>query len=339
MPRERKTVEEEVVAEAVASEVIEVKEKAKAKTLEDLPGVGEATADKLRKAGYDSLERIATSSPHELEEAADIPVETAKRTINAARDALEMGYESADKILERRKSIGRITTGSKELDAMLGGGVETQAITEVYGKFSSGKTQLGFQLAVNVQKPADQGGLGGNVLYIDTESTFRPERVSQVAKAAGLDADEALKRVFVAKAVNSDHQMILVDKAEEMIKQHNVKLIIIDSLTAHFRTDYMGRGALSERQGKLNKHLHALQKLADSHNIPIYVTNQVMDDPGVLFGDPTRPIGGHVLAHNATYRIYLRKGKEEKRIARLVDSPSMPESECVFKVTAEGVRD
>lgn len=329
--------------ESVASEVIEmpeeIAEKKKIISLEDLPGVGPATAEKLIKAGYDELEKIATASPHELEEVADIGVETAKKTINAARDALEMGYESADRILERRKMIGRITTGSKELDKLLGGGVETQSITENYGRFSSGKTQVGFQLAVNVQKPVEQGGLNGTCLYVDSESTFRPERVVQIAKSAGLNPEEALKNIFVAKAVNSDHQMVLIDKAEKIIKEKNVRLIVIDSITSLFRMDYVGRGALGERQQKLNKHLHALQKLADAHNLAIYITNQVMDDPSILFGDPTRPIGGHVLAHLATYRVYLRKGKEEKRIARLVDSPNLPEAECVFRVTPEGIRD
>ncbi len=200
-------------------------------------------------------------------------------------------------------------------------------------------TQVGFQLAVNVQKPAEEGGLGGTCLFIDSESTFRPERVVQIAKSAGLNPDEILKNIFVAKAVNSDHQMVLIDKAEKMIKEKNIKLIIIDSITSLFRMDYMGRGALGERQQKLNKHLHMLQKLADTHNLAIYITNQVMDDPSIMFGDPTKPIGGHVLAHLATYRVYLRKGKEEKRIARLVDSPNMPEAECVFRVTPEGIKD
>jgi DNA repair protein RadA len=308
------------------------------KDLEDLPGVGEVTAEKLKKAGYD-IEKIAASSPYELDEIAEIGVETAKKTIAAARDSLEMGYETADKILERRKDIGRIDTGSKELNALIGGGVETQSITECYGKFSSGKTQVGFQICVNVQKPREQGGLDGSVLFVDTESTFRPERVKQIAEASSMDPDAVLKRIHVAAAINSDHQIILVDKAEEMIRAHGIRLIIIDSLTAHFRADYVGRGALSDRQQKLNKHIHALQKLADKHNLAVYVTNQVMDNPGIMFGDPTTPIGGHVLAHAATYRLYLRKGKEEKRIARLVDSPSMPEGECVFKVTPKGVTD
>ncbi|RLG20151.1 DNA repair and recombination protein RadA [Candidatus Micrarchaeota archaeon] len=336
MVKRKEAVEVKAVDLAVEGESVEKKME---KELEDLPGVGPATADKLRKAGYDNMEKIATSSAHELEEVADISIETAKKVINAARDALEMGYESADKIYERRKAVGRITTGSDSLNELLGGGVETQSITEAYGRFGSGKTQIGFQLAVNVQKPAGEGGLGGNVLYVDTEGTFRPERIRQIAEGAGMDADEVLRNIHVARAVNSDHQIVLVDKADEVVKEKNVKLVVIDSLTSCFRAEYLGRAALGERQQKLNKHIHALQRLADRHNLAVFVTNQVMDNPGILFGDPTTPIGGHVLAHAATYRIYLRKGKEEKRIARLVDSPNLPESECVFKVTKEGIRD
>ena len=326
------------MAKKIVEEDEPEKKKQVIKDLEDLPGVGEVSAEKLRKAGYD-IEKIAASSPHELDEIAEIGVETAKRTIAAARDSLEMGYETADKILERRKQVGRITTGSKELDALIGGGVETMAITECYGKFSSGKSQIGFQLSLNAQKPVEQGGLGGRVLFIDSESTFRPERIKQLAESAGMDADAALKNILVARAVNSDHQMVLVDKAEEMVRENNIRLIVVDSLTSHFRADYIGRGALGDRQQKLNKHIHTLQKLADKFNLAVYITNQVMDNPGIMFGDPTTPIGGHVLAHAATYRIYLRKGKEEKRIARLVDSPNMPEGECVFKVTPKGIAD
>ena len=200
-------------------------------------------------------------------------------------------------------------------------------------------SQLGFQLAVNVQRPKEDGGLGAAVLFVDSEATFRPDRIIQLAEAQGMDPQQVLKNIQVARAENSDHQIILLEKAGEVIEKYNIKLIIIDSLTSHFRADYVGRGALSERQQKLNKHVHILQKLADKYNLAVYVTNQVMDNPGILFGDPTTPIGGHVVAHMSTYRLYVRKSKDDKRIARLVDSPNMPEGEAVFRVTPKGLTD
>ncbi|MEM4295326.1 MAG: DNA repair and recombination protein RadA, partial [Candidatus Anstonellales archaeon] len=184
-----------------------------------------------------------------------------------------------------------------------------------------------------------KGGLDGKVAFIDTESTFRPERIKQMAEAKNLDPNKVLENIYVMKAENSDHQILLAEKLENLAKKENIKLVIVDSLTSHFRADYVGRGSLGERQQKLNRHVHSLQRLADKYNIAVYFTNQVMDNPGIMFGDPTIPIGGHVLAHAATYRVYLRKGKEEKRIARLVDSPNLPEREVVFKVTADGIED
>lgn len=321
--------------------MVEEKDKKKKyyKDLEDLPGIGEVTAEKLRASGYAEFSAIATANPHELAEAGGMGVESAKKAIEAAKSMVEIGFETADVVYERRKNISRISTGSKALDELLGGGVETMAITEMYGKFSSGKSQLGFQLVVNAQKPVDQGGLGGGVLFVDSEATFRPDRIVQLAEAQGMDAQAVLKNIQVARAENSDHQIILLEKAEETIEKNNIKLIVIDSLTSHFRSDYIGRGALSERQQKLNKHVHMLQKLAEKYNLAVYVTNQVMDNPGILFGDPTTPIGGHVLAHMSTYRLYVRKSKDDKRIARLVDSPNLPEGEAVFRVTPGGLSD
>ncbi len=314
------------------------KKKLLPKELEDLPGIGEMTAEKLRRAGYSEMQQIASALPHELAEAGEFGVEAAKKAIAAATDAVELEFESADLVLNRRKAVRRVSTDSKSLDELLGGGVETQSITECFGKFSSGKSQIGFQLAVNCQ--VDDGGQPTRkILFIDTESTFRPERIVQLAEAKQLDPEAVLKNIFIARAENSDHQMILLDKAEQFIKDNDVALVVVDSLTSQFRADYVGRGALGERQQKLNKHVHTLQRYADKYNLAVYVTNQVMDNPGILFGDPTVPIGGHVLAHAATYRVYLRKSKGEKRIARLVDSPSLPEGEVVFNVKPEGVRD
>jgi len=291
--------------------------------LEDIPGVGPKLADKLTELGFTDPMSIAVASPGELASILEIGKATAGKIINNVRQMLEMGYISADKVLEQRKKIG----------------VETQAITETYGQFGSGKSQIGFQLSINVQLPPEKGGLNGNCLFIDTEATFRPERLKQIAEAMGVDPEKALKKIFVARAYNSDHEVFLVEKSSEIIQEKNIKLLIVDSLTSHFRADYIGRGELAPRQQKLNKLLHNLQRLADSHNIAIFVTNQVLANPAILFGDPTRPIGGHVLAHQTTYRVYLRKSSGEKRIAKMMDSPNLPPGECVFKITPDGIRD
>lgn len=200
-------------------------------------------------------------------------------------------------------------------------------------------TQVAFQLCVNAQLPKEQGGIDGEVLFIDSENTFRPERIVQMAEARKLNPDEVLKKIHVAKANNSEHQTLLLEKAIDLIKENNIKLIIIDSLTSAFRNDYMGRGELSERQQKLNKHIHLLLQYADQYNIAVYITNQVLDNPGILFGDPTTPVGGHVLAHASTYRLYLRRSKENRRIAKLVDSPNLPDGECIFVVDTKGIKD
>ena len=305
----------------------------------DLPGISEGIAKKLADAGYDSLEQVAKARRMELQEIGGIGEITAEKVIEEAKKALGMGFERADKVMARRLVIERISTGSKELDTLLGGGIETQAITEAFGKFSSGKSQLAFQLCVNAQMPKDKGGLDGGVLFVDTENTFRPERVVQMAKAKGMDPEEVLKRIFVARAFNSDHQTLLIEKADKLVRDNKVKLIIVDSLMSEFRSDYIGMEMLARRQQSLNKHLHALQKLADTNNLAIYLTNQVMDKPGMLFGDPTVPIGGNVLAHQATYRVYLRRSKEDRRIAKLVDSPNLPDGECIFRVTEDGIED
>ena len=307
--------------------------------LEDISGIGPKLAEKLAELGFTDPMSIAVASPGELASMLEIGEATATKIINNTREMLEIGFTPANKVWEQRQKIGKIKTGSKSLDELLGGGVETQSITEVYGAFGSGKSQLGFQLSLNVQLPEEKGGLNGNCMFIDTEATFRPDRISQMAKSLGLDPVQALKNIYVARAYDSDHEMFLIEKAGETISEKKIKLLIIDSLTSHFRADYTGRGELAPRQQKLNRLLHNLQRLADSQNIAVFVTNQVLANPAILFGDPTMPIGGHVLAHQATYRVYLRKSSGEKRIARMMDSPNLPPGECVFKITPDGVRD
>lgn len=311
----------------------------KIKDIADLPGVGEKTLQKLKSSGYIDMMSIAAASPKELGDVAEIGELTATKMINTAREVLDIGFEKATDVYERRKQIGIVSTKSKNLDSLLGGGFETQAVTEMHGAFGSGKTQVGFQLAVNVQLPVEEGGLGGNCIFLDAENTFRPDRIKQIAEALGLDVKKVLENIYVARCYNSDHQMILAEKAGELIKEKNIKLLVVDSVTSNFRADYMGRGELAARQQRLNHHLHTLQRLADVYNIAVYITNQVMARPDILFGDPTAPVGGHILGHFSTHRLYLRKSRGNTRIARIVDSPNLPEGECVFTITPHGIRD
>ena len=340
MPRLKKPTAEEELQQMEESDVKPADRKSSDElTLEDLPGIGPKGAQKLREAGYVDLIAIAAASSGDVAATCEIGEATAEKIIAAARSMLDMEFKGADELLERRKQVGKITTGSQALDELLGGGVETQSITEAYGGFGSGKSQIGFNLAVTVQLPKEKGGLNARCVFIDTESTFRPERIIQIAEKKGLDPKKVLKNIFYSKAYNSDHQVVLAEKAKDLIKEHNIKLIVIDSMMSHFRADYSGRGELAPRQQKLNRHLHALQKMADIYNIAIYVTNQVMARPDVMFGDPTAAVGGHVLAHASGVRIYLRKSKANLRIAKLIDSPNLPEGEAVFTINEDGIAD
>jgi DNA repair protein RadA len=305
-----------------------------------LPGVGPATAEKLRDAGYIDPMDLAVESPQELVNVAELGLATATKIIQEARKiANKDNFKTGKELFEKRAEVGRLTTGSNVLDELLGGGLETQSIIELFGEFGSAKTQIVHQLCVNVQLPKDQGGLDGHAFFIDTENTFRPERIIQMSEALELNSEEVLEKIHVARAYNSSHQMLLVDKVKELSKDNPARLLVVDSLTAHFRAEYIGRGALADRQQKLNRHMHDLLKWSDVNNGVVCVTNQVAAKPDAFFGDPTRPIGGHIVGHTATFRIYLRKSKGPKRIARLIDSPHLPEGEAVFSVIDKGIRD
>ena len=307
--------------------------------LEDLPGVGPATAQKLRELGFNTVESLATATIKELEPAG-IGEKKAADLIRVARSSISVSFIRADELLKQRQNVARLTTGSKAIDEILGGGLETQTITEFYGEYGSGKSQLCHQMCVNVQLSPEKGGLSGGALYVDTENTFRTERIVQMAQHLGLNLEEVVKNIIYADAYTSDHQMFLLENADKVVKENNIRLIIVDSLTAHFRSEYLGREMLAERQQKLNKHMHRLIRLARAFSAVAVVTNQVMAKPDVFFGDAVHPIGGHIVAHTSHTRIYLRKSSRgPTRIARLVSSPYLPEGERVFKVTENGVED
>ncbi len=242
--------------------------------------------------------------------------------------------------MKMRESVLRLTTGSKDLDNLIGGGMETQSITEFYGEYGVGKSVLCHQLVVNVQLPKEKGGLEGNALYIDTEQTFRPEWIERMAAHLQLNAEETASNIIYAEAYNSDHQILILEKADKVIKENNVKLIIVDSLTSHFRSEYLGREMLAERQQKLNNHLHRLIRLSRAFNAVAVVTNQVMSKPDQFFSMGVEAVGGHIVAHSSHTRIFLRKASRGVvRIARLVSSPYLPEGEQIFKITGNGVED
>lgn len=319
----------------VDENLVEEKETIDQITINDIPGVGPSTAEKLVESGYDSVISIAVATIGELVDAVGVSETAARKMINFCRNKANMGFETGDEVFIRRQRVLKIKTGADDLDNLLDGGFETGAIIECFGEFGSAKTQIGHVLCVQVQKQFP----GAYAIYIDTEKTFRPERIIQLAKGAGMDPDDVLQHIKVAKAYNSDHQMLLADKVEELISKEHlpVKLVIVDSLTSQFRSEFVGRGTLAGRQQKINKHMSTLSKLADLHNVCVYVTNQVMSKPDQFFGDPTAAIGGHIVAHNSTFRIYLRKGKKGTRVAKLIDSPNLPDGEAVFMVESDGL--
>lgn len=305
-----------------------------------LPGVGEATLKKLIKAGFSSLESIAYTPPSIIQEESGLGDKTTAKLIKASMEKLDIGFKSAEAVWEHRKNIARITTGSQELDNLFGGGIETGCVVEVFGEFRTGKTQLAHQLCVNVQLPKEDGGLDGNALYIDTEGTFRPERIIQMAEGLDLDHKKVLKNIVFGRAYNSDHQVLLIKEATNLIREKNIKLIVVDSLIGHFRSEYVGRGTLANRQQTINAHLHDLLRLTDIFpELSVIVTNQVQSKPDVFYGNPTVAAGGNIVAHGSTIRVYLRKGKGEQRVAKMVDAPHLPEGEAVFSITENGIND
>ena len=312
--------------------------------LSSLEGVGPVTTRKLSDAGIHNVMDLIVRGPVEISEITGMEKDTAEKIVNKARQHLVDGgklagdFVSASEIYDNRQKIGRITTGTDCLDSLFGGGLETQALTEVYGEFGCGKTQFAHTMSVMVQRSKEEGGLEGGVLYIDTENTFRPERIVSIAKAHNMDPLQVLQNITVARAHSSSHQTLILESAGPVIEANNIKLIVADSAVGLFRSEYLGRGTLSNRQQKINHFVHLLSRYAEIYNCAAIATNQVMASPDVFFGDPTRPIGGNVVAHTSTYRIYFKKAGK-KRIARMVDSPHHPEEEVLFALGEAGVMD
>ncbi|MGE0243122.1 MAG: DNA repair and recombination protein RadA [Nitrososphaeraceae archaeon] len=312
--------------------------------LDILEDVGPATKLHLIEAGIKSLKELLIRGPYDVSEITGMTMEKSLDLCNKARIKLEennviqKSFITATELYNKRKHIERISTGSKNFDELLGGGFEVDAITEIYGEFGSGKTQICHTSSVTVQQRRSEGGLEGGVIYIDTENTFRPERIVSISKLRNLDHINVLENIIVAKAFNSAHQELIIQEIGNIIESKNIKLLILDSAISHYRAEYIGRGTLSERQQKINKLMHTLLRISETYQIAIILTNQIQAVPDTIFGDPFKPIGGNIIAHSSTYRIYLKKAGKN-RIARIVDSPYHAEIEALFSLGEEGVTD
>ena len=303
-------------------------------------GISSSDIKKLQDMGYHTIESIAYANKKKLIEIRGISEIKAEKIHTEAAKLVPLGFCSATECYKVRQDIIFLTTGCKDLDRILGGGIETGSITELFGEFRTGKTQICHTLCVTCQLSIDQGGGEGRALYIDTEGTFRPERIVAVADRFKLNRQDVLDNIAFARAYNTDHQIELLNQASALMTESRYALVIVDSATSLYRTDYVGRGELASRQQHMAKFLRALQRLSDEFGVAVIITNQVIaqvDGSSTFISDPKKPMGGNVIAHASQTRLYLKKGKGSNRICRIYDSPSLPNGECSFSISEAGV--
>ncbi|EPR78654.1 DNA repair protein RAD51 [Spraguea lophii 42_110] len=306
-------------------------------------GISASDISKLVDAGFSTVESLAYTPKKHIMDIKGFSEIKADKILKEASKLIPMGFTSATLYHQKRSETVYITTGSTELDRLLNGGIESGSITEIFGEFRTGKTQLCHTIAVTSQLDPESGGASGKCLYIDTEGTFRPERCIAIAERFGLDPTTVLDNISYARAYNSDHQSQLLVQAAAMMSESNYGLLIVDSAMALYRTDFSGRGELGARQLHLARFLRMLLRLADEFGVAVVITNQVVasvDGAAAMFNaDPKKPIGGNIMAHASTTRLYLRKGRGENRICKIYDSPCLPESEAMFALTEGGIAD
>jgi len=306
-------------------------------------GIGAADVKKLKSSGFLTVESIAYATTKSLQAIKGISEAKAGKLLLAAENLVPLGFTTATEFMQQRAEIIHLTTGSKELDKLLGGGIETGSITEMFGEFRTGKTQLCMTLCVTCQLALEQGGGEGKALYIDTEGTFRPQRLTSIAKKYGLNPQDVLDNVAYARAYNTDHQSKLLVQAASILSESRYALLVVDSSTALYRTDYSGRGELSARQMHLARFLRSLMRIADEFGVAVVITNQVVaqvdGSAGMFNADPKKPIGGNIMAHASTTRLSLRKGRGNQRVCKVYDSPCLPEADAIFTINEDGIGD
>lgn len=306
-------------------------------------GVTPSDISKLIEAGYNTVESLAFTPKKQIMMIKGFSEAKAEKILKEAAKLIPMGFTSATEYHRKRSEVVYITTGSSELDKLLNGGIEQGSITEIFGEFRTGKTQICHTVAVTCQLELENGGASGKCLYIDTEGTFRTERLVSIAERYELEPEKVLQNVSYARAYNCDHQSQLLVQAAAMMSENKYAVLIVDSAMALYRTDFSGRGELGARQMHLARFLRMLMRLADEFRVAVIITNQVVasvDGAASIFNiDPKKPIGGNIMAHASTTRLYLRKGRAETRICKIYDSPCLPESEAIFAISEKGIID
>ncbi|KAF4682386.1 Meiotic recombination protein dmc1 [Perkinsus olseni] len=306
-------------------------------------GINAADLRKLKEAGLNTAMAVIYTTKRDLCSIKGLSEQKVEKIQEAARKLTSAGFITGSEFVRTKcKKRFRLSTGSSKVDQLLGGGVESCSITEFFGEFRCGKTQLCHSLSVIAQMPQSYGGANGKVCYIDTENTFRPDRITQIAQAFGVDPQQVLDNIIYARCYNSEHLVQLLLCVAAKMAEEKYALLVVDSIMGPFRVDFTGRGDLAERQQLLSRVMSRLQKLSEEYNLAVVITNQVMADPAAAMSfaaNPPKPIGGHVLAHYSTTRIALRKGRGEQRIMKIIDSPNLPEGDCVFEICNKGIQD
>ena len=312
-------------------------------SVSNIAGIGPSTFQKLERHGFGDYKSCAYSTPETIREESGVGEETAKKVYLKSCEELGLGEPiNGLERFENEQKRRTITFGVKSLDDLLGGsGIRSQELTCCAGKFSSSKTQIGFQLLVNSMLPVEEGGLGedNKVVFFDQEHTFSGSRITQLAKAKGLDPKKVLKNTTYYRLDNSLLQIRALQRFQQRNETSEYGLIIVDSLMYHFRNDYSGRSRLANRQQIINDYLHKLQLLSIKDNSCVYLTNQIQTNPGLLYGDPDKMIGGNIVGHMLNPNIWLRKLKGSTRKARIKDSSDLPDDEAVYQVTDKGLEE
>jgi DNA repair protein RadA len=331
--------------------LVHISSRLKEVSMEKIPDITSDLIEMLRKLNINSVYQLAVQNPIELAsecEDKSLNIESASRLIANARkilienQVLTNEFSTADEVLEKRSKMSRYATGSENFDGLLNGGFETQAITELAGEFGSGKSQICHTLCVAASKLIENNpdGDAGNIIFIDSENTFRADRVHQIAEQRGLDPIPILEKIYHCQVYNSEHLESVIDDLDKSIEQYNAKLVIIDSIISLHRAEFSGRGTLAERQQRLGTVLNKLRRYADIYNVAVVITNQVVSYPdGTHPGfDSMKAAGGNIVAHGSTYRIFLRKSGKN-RVATMFDSPSHPYQHVKFSISESGIQD